>query len=305
MVVIKVLGGLGNQMFEYSLFKLFQKKGVNVKLDLRGCENDCKGKERDDRYNKSGFIIDRIFDTKCVFANKFEIYLTTYFPALFGFKKGDLRFYNKLHTTAYSELHFSDDEIIEGKHLEIKHGHLWGYWQHPNHFMEIIEDIKKDFTFIKPLDKKNEEWAQKIKSKNSVSVHVRRGDYLSCSDHFYILGKKYYAKAFEIISQTQKDAEFFVFSDDIPWCKENLGLKDVHYIDGNFGDKNYIDMQLMSLCKHNIIANSTFSLWAALLNDNKQKIVISPKNFLKGERDLMSKVLPEQFVVIDNVDELE
>ncbi len=305
MVVIKILGGLGNQMFQYSLFKLFQQRGVDARLDLRGTENDCKGKLDDKRYNKSGFIINDIFNTKCVYANKFDINFTTYFPAIFGLKKGDLRFYHKLHTTAYSELHFSKQEILSGEYLNIKHGHLWGYWQYPLHFEDIMDTLKQDFTFKLPLDSKNADVATKIQNTNSVSIHVRRGDYIACSDHFYILGKDYYQKAVEQVLKAQQDVEFFVFSDDIPWCKENLGLHNANYIDGNYGDKNYIDMQLMSLCKHNIIANSTFSLWGALLNDNPEKVVVSPKNFLKQDRDLMSEMLPKCFIQIDNKDELE
>ncbi len=306
MVVIKVMGGLGNQMFQYSLYRQFQLKGVKAKLDVRGSDIECIGTQNDNRYNKSGFIINDIFDVECSYANDFDANIAMYFPAFFGPAKNEYNYYREyLRTSGFSERLFSEQAMIDGCYHKIKHGYLWGYWQCPLHLEGIMDSLRKDFTFKLPLDYENSEVAKKIQNTNSVSIHVRRGDYIRLFEHFYILGRDYYKKAIEQVLKTQQDVEFFVFSDDIPWCQHHLGLENATYVDGNYGNKNYIDMQLMSLCKHNIIANSTFSLWGALLNNNPEKVVVSPKNFFKQERDLVSKMLPKQFIQIDNKDELE
>ncbi len=303
MVVISMTGGLGNQMFQYCLFKTYQKKGVNIKLDVSGYGINSIRPFSDERYNQTGYMLEDLFNVKCVYASKFDRCFAKNMPSVFlGAKRGEMRAFNTVSTTNYKELMFSNEEILSKKYQQLKHGLLFGYWQYPEHYFDVLDQIKKDFCFKNPLDEKNKQTAQKIAATNSVSIHVRRGDYLSYTDHFYSLGKKYYNEALDIIREKNKDIEIFVFSDDVTWCKENLGLKDAHYVDGNYGDKNYIDMQLMSLCKHNIIANSTFSLWAALLNDNKQKIVVSPKHYVKKDYDLLSKTMPKEFVLIDNSD---
>ncbi len=300
MVVIKMTGGLGNQMFQYCLFKTYQKKGVNVKLDITGYGINSIRPFSDERYNQTGYMLEQLFNVKCVYASKNDTLFAKNMPAVFGMKKGVMRAFNTVATTDYKELMFSDDEILEKRYQKLKHGLLFGYWQYPAQYEEVIEDIRKDFTFKTPLDQENEKTAKQILETNSVSLHVRRGDYLNYSDHFYHLGKNYYSNALEIVKQKAGDVEIFVFSDDIAWCKQNLGLEKANYIDGNYGDKNYIDMQLMSLCKHNIIANSTFSLWGALLNDNPEKTVVAPMYFAKKDYDMISKTMPKDFILIDN-----
>ncbi len=303
MVVIKALYGLGNQMFQYCLFKTYQKKGARVKLDIQDDKKNCSSPLSDNNYNKNGFMLETLFNVKCVYANSFDIKYTTLMPAFGTTKKGVMRVFDNIPTTNYEEGMFSKTEIFNREYQNIKHGYLKGAWQYLSHYQEVIDDVKKDFTFKIPLDQKNSEIAKKIKSTNSVSIHVRRGDYLKYVGLYYSLGKQYYTKAVDIIKQKHGDVELFVFSDDISWCKQNLGFENATYIDGNFGEKNYIDMQLMSLCKHNVIANSTFSLWGAVLNDNEEKTVVSPTHFMKEDRDFVSKMLPEYFVVIDNRDE--
>ncbi len=307
MVVIKIMYGLGNQMFQYCLFKSYQKKGLNVRVDIEGHEKNCMSVFSDNKYNKNGFMLEQLFNVKCEYANSFDVKFARLMPAFGKTKKGIMRLFNTVYTTNYEEAMFSKDEIFSKQYQYLNHGYLKGAWQYTTHYDDVIDEVKKDFTFKLPLDKKNQSLADKIKSSNSVGIHVRRGDYLKYVGLYYALGKKYYSKAIDIIKEREnkKEIELFVFSDDIEWCKKNLGFDNATYIDGNFGDKNYIDMQLMSLCKHNIIANSTFSLWAAILNDNPNKTVVAPVHFMKEERDFVSKMMPKEFVLIDNVDEPE
>ena len=132
----------------------------------------------------------------------------------------------------------------------------------------------------------------------SVSVHVRRGDYLLPKNAVYIrLSKEYYDKVMSYFTQRFDNVHFYVFSDGIDWCRENFKADRITFIDWNTGDDSYKDMQLMSLCKHNIIANSSFSSWAAWLNANPDKIVIRPKEYKTDGQDYY---WPDEWIAMDN-----
>lgn len=171
--------------------------------------------------------------------------------------------------------------------------YLTGYWQTEKYFDGVEEDIRRCFRFREPLGGKNIEWEKSISQLTSVSIHIRRGDYVSnvvTNSVHGTCGLDYYRAAVgEVISRVDSP-EFFVFSDDIPWVMENLKISyPIHYVSNNVGKDSFKDMQLMSLCRHNIIANSSFSWWGAWLNRNEDKIVIAPKAWFAGKpapRDL-------------------
>jgi Glycosyl transferase family 11 len=141
---------------------------------------------------------------------------------------------------------------------------LSGYFQTEKYFAHIREEIIKDFTF-------REEYTQKPEFKNYVAIHVRLGDYVY-KQHFHpVMPSEYYEEA---MSFFPKDSNFVVFSDDIEWCKDDPVFEGCQFAEGN---DNIRDMYLMSQANHNIIANSSFSWWAAWLNSNPNKIVIAPK----------------------------
>ena len=135
-----------------------------------------------------------------------------------------------------------------------------------------------DFRF-RPLDEYNAQIAELIASCSSVSIHVRRGDTVpyKVNENEVVDGRKYYEKAVALITDKVENPTFFVFSDGIDWCKNVFTGNNFNFIDHNKSSDSYKDMQLMSLCKHNIIANSSFSWWGAWLNGNNQKIVIAPQ----------------------------
>ena len=156
--------------------------------------------------------------------------------------------------------------------------YLDGYWQSPKFFEEIREILIKDLTLANPSSSA-EILQTKIQQTNSVAIHVRRGDYIKnpiVLKEFGICSDQYYTKAVKHILKNVDDSLFFVFSDDINWVKENIALPNsTVYID----DPNLTDVEeliLMSKCKHNIIANSSFSWWGAWLNTNANKIAIAP-----------------------------
>lgn len=152
---------------------------------------------------------------------------------------------------------------------------------------------------MEPLSGENKIISDEIRKTNSVSLHIRRGDYITSkiTNKFHgtcCLG--YYKKAMKLINKKVKNPKYFVFSDDIYWVKKNLEIKNAFYVDDNVGDKSYIDMQLMSMCKHNIIANSSFSWWAAWLNNNPNKIVIAPKKWFNDPGMDTTDLISEEWI---------
>ena len=171
-------------------------------------------------------------------------------------------------------------------HLDDKKNYcLQGQWGNVKYFENVEGLLRERFAFKLPLDPVNAMVAEKIGQTNSISVHIRRGDYIG--SFFVELSKSdYYSQAFKYISQKVSNPVFYIFSDDAEWCRQNLTWLNKYehcFIEGNAGKESYKDMQLMSLCKHNVIANSTFSWWGGWLNSNREKIVICPRKLFYDE----------------------
>ena len=156
-----------------------------------------------------------------------------------------------------------------------------GYWQDVSYYEQYINELKKDFQFIKIDDKKNQFLMKEIETTESVSVHIRRGDYVG--EILDILDTKYYSDIIKNIQQENPHSWFYFFSNDAEYVKKEYAwLKEKTIVEHNCGLESFRDMQLMSACKKNIIANSTFSIWAALLNDNPYKKVYYPSHYYAG-----------------------
>ena len=265
-------GGVGNQMFCYIIYKKFLLQGKNVYIDIK-----------DTYKSHNGYELDRIFDIK---TRKMDIEKSVYFSDSSSKILDRLRrrLFGRRKTFLQEKSEFKCDESIfdidEDKYLN-------GYWQSIKYLNCIEENVRKDFTFKYSLDDRNLKILNLIKSNNSISIHIRRGDYLQGNNkNIYgnIATIEYYHKAMRIIAEKIQNPVYFVFSNDIGWVKENIEFKnEAIYIDWNSGKESYKDMQLMSNCKHNIIANSTFSWWGAWLNNNPNKIVIAPKRWINRE----------------------
>jgi hypothetical protein len=180
--------------------------------------------------------------------------------------------YKKTHILekdyAFNSLIFDMDDV-----------YLEGYWQSEKYFGNIECQIRNLYIFPEITDKSNLDLADKIKSCNSVSLHIRRGDYLSEKNapmHGNICTKVYYDNAIKYISKNIDNPKFFIFTDDTEWARQQYKGEEYTIVDQNHADNSFRDMQLMSLCKHNIIANSSFSWWGAWLNPNQEKMVIAP-----------------------------
>jgi hypothetical protein len=163
--------------------------------------------------------------------------------------------------------------------------------------LDYEDEIRKDFTFVHPPSSQNQTTITMIQNSESVSVHIRRWDYLQWNNIHYhgVCSLEYYQQAIHHIQWSISNPRFFFFSDDIQWVKENIktGNQDDVYVDHNTGDQSREDMRLMSLCKHNIIANSSFSWWGAWLNTNNKTIIIAPKNWIV-EWDKHPDIIPKE-----------
>jgi hypothetical protein len=177
--------------------------------------------------------------------------------------------------------------------------YLTGYWQSEKYFLEVATQMRGDFSFRLPLENQNAELAKQINQVNAVSLHVRRGDYANNSkttEKHGLCSLDYYQVAIRYVTERVTPPHFFVFSDDIAWVKNNLKIDFPHqYIDFNHGAESYNDMRLMSMCKHHIIANSSFSWWGAWLNPRKDKIVVAPKHWFANQTDIQD-LLPQGWV---------
>jgi hypothetical protein len=187
------------------------------------------------------------------------------------------------------------EHIIDNFHYkEINdNSYLDGYWQSEKYFIENEETIRLD------LKIKNELMIYlyhkySILLENTVSIHVRRGDYLNLSEFHPIQTIEYYEKAYSLIND--KNINVVVLSNDIQWCKDNFKFDNITYIEG---ETNIVDMYIMSLCKHNIIANSSFSWWGAWLNNNKNKKVIAPVNWFGPKANIYTgDIIPKKWIII-------
>jgi len=180
--------------------------------------------------------------------------------------------------------------------------YVFGYWQSEQYFSSFADVIRADFTFRPPLSETNQFHLETIKSCESVSLHVRRGDYVSSRKTNAIHGVctlDYYYSAIDFLSKSCHQPVFFIFSDDSEWVKKNLKIGfPCHYIENNIGKESYNDMRLMASCCHHIIANSSFSWWGAWLNPSETKIVVAPQHWFKKDRFDIANRIPETWIRI-------
>ena len=277
MIIGKLSGGLGNQMFQYALGRrLALKKNVPLKLDISEYN---KKKLRE--YDLSHFNIIEHFVTP-------KDLRSVTFPSN---KPGSVLFIKLYqHIFHLPPIPYTKERTINF-HPEIltlgDNTYLDGYWQSERYFSDIKDVIRKEFTVKNRPDPINKSFMEEIKDCESVSVHIRRGDYISnptTNQVHGFIGLEYYNKALKLMIEKIDDPHFFVFSDDPEWAERNINTDaQITYIKHN-GAKNYEDMRLMSTCKHHIIANSSFSWWGAWLASNENKIVIGPSKWFR-EKD--------------------
>ncbi len=276
MIVVCFGDGLGNQMFQYAFFYSLKKKYPysHIKMDINyiygpamhnGFELDTVyGIEREECTHREALIL----------ADYFPQHLKRYMPVNFFHKVRRVLLGVKRTFIVQEDATVFYPEVYQ---LNPLYSYMFrGNWINEKYFREYREELLRIFTFPPFDDDQNQLYMDEILATNAVSIHIRRGDYLQSP--LYTLGMKYIQTAIQIINQKIKAPKYFVFTDDPEYVSRYFSFIDnMTVIKGNQGEKNFRDMQLMSLCKHNIIANSTFSFWGAYLNRNADKIVIAPK----------------------------
>jgi len=179
-------------------------------------------------------------------------------------------------------------------------GYFDGYWQTERYFADFKEEIRKQFKISRPLHSATLRLLTDILEKNSVGIHVRRGDYVHNRHTNAMHGTcplQYYQKAVSFILEQQDNCHLFVFTDDIPWVKRNMRLSDRQVIVELPEEvPDYEAMYLMSQCRHNIIANSSFSWWGAWLNKNPRKIVVAPRRWFRSNDMDAKDIIPNEWI---------
>jgi len=297
MVVSRIFMGLGNQMFQYAAGRsLSLHKKVPLKLETTSYE----------RYDRRKFELNTFFTIDCEIASAEEVLkyqISQPVKRVWNkfFPKDKIRFLglpyeetgikrtllqvNELLSPSYkkrtyleAEYHYNPDFFKAPDDV-----FLIGYWMSWRYFEKFDKEIRKDFTVRPGLVAHLIDIEREIRQKNSVSVHIRRGDFTTPGNLLIhgVIPVEFYQKAIAEVSSKTSAPHLYVFSDDIAWVKENLKTEfPITFVSNEISKSAIEDFYLMTLCKHNIIANSTFAWWAAYLNNNPGKMVFAPEKWL-------------------------
>ena len=270
MIIIDIAGGLGNQMYGYALYRTLLERGRDIYMNLSFYDHQ---------------------DSPDVTVRKYELSETFYVTERFtqGFANF-IRKFKLMHT------YRDKNTCFQPEILDVQKGILTGSWQSFKYSHEIENILRKEFTFRKPLTGQSEKVINEIRNNShSVSISVRRGDYVNLG---FALPDEYYFNAIKYIQARIPDAKFFCTSDDIDWCKETFRDYDFTFIDWSLGDNQYFDMQVISECRHNILANSTFCLWGAWMNMKPDKIILRPEKWGDPKVDIKQDLWPNEWLKI-------
>lgn len=295
------MGGLGNQMFQYAAGKaLATKLGVTLKIDLSFL---------DDRSYKKDFTF-RDFELSCFnieeeFISKGQ--LERFYSSCKIFDKCKLNALNRIafnYAIPLPKVFQHPETVVNNKFHSLSNNTLIeGYWQSEQYFIHQQELIREKYIFKALVSDQNRLILTDIWNSNSVSVHIRRGDYAGnnvINSVHGLLDKEYYERCISHVSSKIDNPVFFFFSDDIEWVKSNFRFLteqfSTFFVNPNAGNRAFDDLRLMSNCKHNIIANSSFSWWGAWLNNNPEKIVIAPKHWFNDPSINTNDLIPGSWI---------
>ena len=292
-VYVRLSGGLGNQLFQYAAARaLAIRHDAEVKLDVTGFET----------HGLRRFGLD-IYSIAATIASRDEMRaISAPLAAKSGpFRRARAQLGRVLGSglkqpgnAKYREAHYHYDTNLSAQSPPVL---LEGYWQSERYFKDIADTLRTELTPHEPMEPVNAAIAEAIASNTAVSVHVRRGDYISnqrINAYHGVCSLDYSRAAVEHIADHVSNVHFFVFSDDPEWTEENLktGLP-ATYVVANPPDRGFRDLQLMSHCGHHIIANSSFSWWGAWLNASPDKIVVAPAQWFAVDDKNTSDLIPE------------
>ncbi|MDA3929917.1 MAG: alpha-1,2-fucosyltransferase [Prolixibacteraceae bacterium] len=295
MIITEILGGLGNQLFEYA-----HARALSIRLDqeLYFDLSFFDSYHRNDVYRLDKFNTSvKVANFKDIQRLKQKIIKPDILRR--GLKKlGASGYYSKSNHFENNWIDRPDIKLLEKKDSI----YISGYFANQKYFIEIENIIRHEITLKEPLNSENEKVLTQIKNSNSVSIHIRRGDYVN-NHYFAELPLDYYYRAIDYLESYSPNSTYFIFSDDMPWVKENFKLQaKIIYVDINDSLTDYMELILMASCQHNIIANSTFSWWAGWINNNINKVVIAPNvwfgNSLAQEKYKNGHLVPNSWIKI-------
>jgi len=276
MIVAKLYGGMGNQMFQYAFARALSLKN-NIPFTI-----DKSFLSRRDMYE--GFVY-RDYDLD-----------------LFNIEENFIDNTEQIVHINESIFNFSEFLVEYIGRYNTRDVLLDGYWQSPKYFLGFDEQIKSDFQLRDGIETSDDEniinMISLIKNSNSVLINIRRADFLNNNFHG-VMGADYINKAVDIIKTKVQNPHYFIFSDDIEWCKDNIKLDNMTIVDHYYkGDRFGYYLQLMKMCKHFIIPNSSFAWWAAWLSESHDKTVIAPKLWIADTTIDTSDLIPDNWIRI-------
>ena len=281
MIIVRLKGGVGNQLFQYALGGALQKHyGVPVSYDISKYKNDPLRK----------------FELHALDPNIAEERSIRAFFSPSLMERIERKLKAKQGNEIIKELP-KQEWCFNGDIFKMNERSLYldGYWQSPRYFELFQTDLRKQFAqLIIP-----EQSTMGDNYVNSVAIHVRRGDYVNSnltSEIYSALPLAYYQSAINLMEASNRNLKFYLFSDDLSWCREHFKNVNVSFMENS--DSPLFDLALMSRMEHHIIANSTFSWWAAWLNENPSKIVVAPKQWFKDSNmnESAKELIPESWI---------
>ena len=272
MIVIRLRGGLGNQLFEYAAGKsLAYHHGVPLKVDPYYYR----------LHPNRSVVLDR-------FHTDYEIATAQEINQLVGRTRVEKFFHKKTHyrycrqAFAQPYYHFYPDFYQLPAHV-----YLSGYWQSERYFQPYLDTFREQLVPREAPSEANQKLIEEMNTTQSVSLHVRHGDYVAkpSADHFFApLEETYYRAAITFIRQKISAPRFYVFSDNIEWCRRTFAdLESAVFVDHNREAQSYWDLWLIAQCRHHVMANSSFSWWGAWLNKHSDKIVVAPQRWFAAD----------------------
>lgn len=281
MMIIRAMGGLGNQLQQYALYKKLESMGKEVRLDISWFRNAGA---------QAPVLAERDLELEYLNGISYRAASPEEIRSVLG------RLWEEKEKTAAklkrklrpgTDPCFQESDMYHEQVFTFCDKYLVGYWACEKYYADILEKLRREISFpgedalsgSAGISGRNEEIMQKMRETESVSVHIRRGDYLDAANRPIFGGistKDYYRSAIAFLKERYPGAKFFFFSDDIPYVREQYQEDAFEIIDWNQGRNSVYDMMLMSRCRHNICANSTFSFWGARLNPHEAKIMIRP-----------------------------
>lgn len=298
MKIVRIKGGLGNQMFQYSFAMLLKRmSGENVKIDMSAFDHYIDDEIRKPRLLKYNISLPIADSNEIKRIRKFQV------------KNNPLKYGDKakiiLEQLLNHNYFYEADRGFRNPEKLLHYSYFDGYWQSWRYVEKIEKELRKEFLPNYQMNINTINLQKEIERENSVFIGIRRGDYLTDKRHYGSFGEQYYNAAIRKIVKTVNNPVFYIFSNDIGWVKKNLDLdryRVVYRENENIID-DFEELQLMASCKHSIIGNSTFHWWGAWLINNPDKIIVAPKRWFFDNKPI--DIVPSTWIRIDENGESE